>query len=77
MGVVWEWGYHYWGSLEFPLKHLPCFFPSKFGVKTFERKIQAQLAEIAELRAQLAKLPDLEVGDFLQAGPLSAVSRVK
>ena len=20
MGVVWEWGYHYWGSLEFPLK---------------------------------------------------------
>ena len=19
MGVVWEWGSHYWGSLEFPL----------------------------------------------------------
>ena len=43
----------------------------------FGRKIQAQLAEIAELRAQLAKLPDLEVGDFLHAGPLPVVSRVK
>ena len=25
MGVVWEWGYHYWGSLEFPLKNFHGF----------------------------------------------------
>ena len=30
MGVVWEWGSHYWGSLEFPVAHLLelYFFPS-------------------------------------------------